>query len=75
MNNVSISKGLIEVQGVLKENINTVNGAGGNPDVLQVFCIKADAITKLSRQYINAAQTLLRLYKASGDVVALTLDA
>ena len=75
MNKTTLSKQLIEVQGVLKENIEKVNAAGGNADLLQVLCIKADAVTKLARQYINAAQTLVRLYKASGDAAALTMEA
>ncbi len=64
----TLTQELVEVQDVLKENIERINRATGTRDQLSIPVMKAEAITKLSRQYINGAQTLIRIGRLKNDI-------
>ena len=72
MSEKTLINGLVEVQNIIKENIKQINSTTGTKDALEVPTLRADAITKLSRQYINSAQTLIRLGKLHGEITEAT---
>ena len=74
MENMTVSQGLINLAGLLMNSARAISTAADR-ESLSIQALRGDSLAKVARQYVNSAQTLIRLSCIKKDIADLTEGA